>query len=196
MKDTNKKTRGRPRSIKSHQAMLESTLKLLGEVGYEAMTIEAISADAGVGKSTIYRRYQGKEELVADAIESMRQEVTIPNTGSFQEDIDELINNAAQIILNQTGKQTAMMIINSASSSSHFAKIYERKYLQPRRKAFRVIIKRAKTRKEVKADIDPDLVFDTISGIMLYAQIFSPVRESWSEYIHRSLNLIFQGVSS
>jgi Tetracyclin repressor-like, C-terminal domain len=89
-----------------------------------------------------------------------------------------------------------MIIINSASSSSHFAKIYEQKYLQPRRKAFGSLIERAKTRKEVKANIDPNLVFDTISGIMLYAQIFPPARESWSEYIHRALKLMFQGVSS
>ena len=78
-----KKPPGRPRSIQSHQAMLKATLELLAEVGFEAMSIDAIATRARVGKTTIYRRYAGKEELVADAIESIREEVVIPNTGSL-----------------------------------------------------------------------------------------------------------------
>ena len=196
MNDINQKTPGRPRSRKSHQAMLQATLELLGEVGYKAMSIEAISARAGVGKSTIYRRYKGKEDLVADAIESIREEVIIPDTGSFTQDIDELIDRAAEVSLNPTGRQAAMTIVNSAGNSDRFAMIYRQKYLQPRREAFASIIERAKIRKEIKADVDADLVFDAMSGIMLYALIFPPTTESWSEYVRRGLNLILAGALS
>lgn len=58
---------GRPRSIHADQAILQATLDLLAEVGYQSMSIEAIASRAGVGKTTIYRRYTSKEELVADA---------------------------------------------------------------------------------------------------------------------------------
>lgn len=194
MKNTNKKTPGRPRSLKSHQAMLQATLELLGEIGYRAMTIEAVAERARVGKSTIYRRYQGKEELVADAIENIREEVIIPDTGSFLGDINELVDNADRVAMNSTGKQTAIMIINSASTSDRFAQIYQQKYLQPRREAFSISIERAKKRKEIKADIDADLIFDAMSGIMLYALVFNNNAESRSQYIKRALNLMFQGI--
>jgi len=72
MSDTAKKPLG-PRSIQSHQAILQVTLELLAEVGYERTSIDATAARAG-GKTTIYRRYASKE-LVADAIESLREEV-------------------------------------------------------------------------------------------------------------------------
>ena len=75
MADTQKKSRGRPRSSASHQKILKAALQLLAEVGFEAMSIEAIATRAGVGKTTIYRRYSSKDELVADAIESIREEV-------------------------------------------------------------------------------------------------------------------------
>ena len=55
--------------------MLQATLELLAEIGFDAMSIEAIATRAGVGKTTIYRRYASKEELVADAIETVREEV-------------------------------------------------------------------------------------------------------------------------
>ncbi|MDJ0589038.1 MAG: TetR/AcrR family transcriptional regulator [Pleurocapsa sp. MO_226.B13] len=196
MKDLNQKTAGRPRSIKSQQAMLQATLELLGELGYEAMSIEAIASRAGVGKSTIYRRYKGKEELVADAIESIRQEVIIPDTGSLESDIDRLIKSAAQITLNATGRQAVAMIIASAANSHSFAQIYWEKYLQPRRQAFAIVIERAKKRDEIKADLDADLLFDAMSGIMLYALIFPPTTESWSEYVRRALKLMFKGALS
>ncbi|MFB2877071.1 TetR/AcrR family transcriptional regulator [Floridanema aerugineum] len=192
MNDVSKKSPGRPRSARSHQAMLRATLELLAEVGFEAMSIEAIATRAGVGKTTIYRRYRSKEELVADAIESMREEVLIPDTGNLWSDIDAIIENAAQITLNPLGRQTVAMIISSASSNANFAQIYWTKYLQPRRKAFAIVIERAKTRKEVQEDLDPGLVFDAMSGIMLYALIFPPTSETWKMYIRRAINLLLK----
>ena len=192
MSDTNKKPPGRPRSAQSHQAILQAALELLAEVGFAAMSMDAIAARAGVGKTTIYRRYASKEELVADAIESIREEIVIPDTGNLQSDIDTLIQNAAQITLNPIGRQTVAMILSSASSNPQFAQIYWTKYLQPRRKAFAVVLERAKARKEIQADLDSDLIFDTMSGIMLYALIFQPPSESWTTYVRRALNLLFR----
>lgn len=192
MTNPSKKLPGRPRSARSHQAMLQATLELLAEVGFEAMSIEAIAARAGVGKTTIYRRYNGKAELVVDAIESIREEIVIPDTGNLWGDMDALIQNAAQISLNPLGRQTVAMIISSASSNAEFAQIYWTKYLQPRREAFAIVLERAKARQEVKPDLDPGLVFDTMSGIMLYAMIFQPTPESWETYVRRSLELVFQ----
>jgi AcrR family transcriptional regulator len=190
MNKINQKTPGRPRSAKSHQAMLKATLELLGKVGFENMSIEAISARAGVGKTTIYRRYNSKEELVADAIESIRQDVVIPDTGNLDNDLDELIENAAQITLSPLGRQTVAMIISSAASNSQFAQIYWTKYLQPRREAFAIVIERAKMRNEIEADADFGLIFDSMSGIMLYALIFPPKTESWTKYVRRALHLL------
>ncbi|MGB3534427.1 MAG: TetR/AcrR family transcriptional regulator [Microcoleaceae cyanobacterium] len=190
MSKTSKKTPGRPRSDQSHQAILKATLELLGEVGFESMSIEAISTRAGVGKTTIYRRYKSKEELVADAIESIRQDVVIPDTGNFCNDLNELIENAALITLNPLGRQTVAMIISSATRHPQLAQIYWTKYLQPRREAFKIVIERAKMRHEIQAELDPELVFDSISGMMLYALIFPPTHESWSDYVRRALYLL------
>jgi len=111
------------------------------------MTIDAIATRAGVGKTTIYRRYNAKVELVADAIESLREEVVIPDTGTIWGDVDALIQNAALLTLSPLGRQTVAMIISSASSNPQFAQIYWTKYLQPRRQAFAVVIERAKNEK-------------------------------------------------
>ena len=192
MSNVTKRTLGRPRSAQSHQAILQAAVELLAEVGFERMSIEAIATRAGVGKTTIYRRYESKEELVAEAIESLREEVVIPDTGTLWGDVDALIQTAAQITLSPLGRQTVAMIISSAASNPQFAQIYWTNYLQPRRQAFAVVIERAKTRHEIQGHIDPALVFDTMSGIMLYAQIFQTTSESWEASVRGALHLILR----
>ncbi|MBW4456769.1 MAG: TetR/AcrR family transcriptional regulator [Nostoc indistinguendum CM1-VF10] len=192
MNNARKNSLGRPRSTQSHQAILQATLELLAEVGFERITVDAIASRAKAGKSTIYRRYNSKGELVADAIESLREEIVIPDTGTLWSDIDALIASAAQNTLNPLGRRTVAMIISSASSDPEFAHIYWTKYLQPRRQAFAIIIERAKVRQEIEADIDPALVFDTMSGIMLYAQIFQPTPELWEAFVRSALHLIIK----
>lgn len=193
MNHSNKNLPGRPRSTQSHQAILQATLDLLAEVGYDRMSIEAIAARAGVGKPTIYRRYPSKAELVADAIESRREKYVIPDTGSLWGDIEALITSAAQITFSPLGRQTVAMMIGSATSNPEFAQVYWTKHLQPRRRAFAVVYERAKARHEIPTDLDPDLVFDVISGLMLYALIFPDGTKAWEAYIRQTIQLLLQG---
>ena len=164
----------------------------MGTIGFEAISIEAIVKCAGVGKTTVYRRYSNKEELIADAIENIRQEVVLPDTGNLWNDLDVPSENAAKVSLTPLGRQTVAMIISSATHNTQFAKIYQAKYLQPRREAFVIVIERAKTRNEIQASLDSRLVFDCISGIMLYGLIFQSEKESWQKHVRRALQLLLQ----
>ncbi|QMS91217.1 TetR/AcrR family transcriptional regulator [Nostoc edaphicum CCNP1411] len=187
---------GRPRSIHADQAILQATLDLLAEVGYESMSIEAIASRAGVGKTTIYRRYTSKEELVADAIESLRDDLVIPDTDSFWGDMDILINNAAKKIDSPLGRQTLALIISTASSNPQFAEVYWTKYTKLRREAFSKILERAKSRGEIHKDADVELMIDLVSGSLYYALIFKPTTEPVEAYMRRTMNLLIKGVGS
>jgi len=187
---------GRPRSIEADQAILRATLDLLAEVGYQSISIEAIAARAGVGKTTIYRRYTSKEEIVADAIESLREDLPTPNTGNFWEDVDILTDYAAQKIDSPLGRQTLALIISTASSNPQFAQVYKTKYLKLRREAFTQVLERAKSRGEIEKDADIDLIIDILSGAIYYAVVFKPVTESIQVYIRRTMRVLFQGVST
>ncbi|MBD2437453.1 TetR/AcrR family transcriptional regulator [Nostoc sp. FACHB-110] len=186
----------RPRSTHVDQAIIEATLDLLAEIGYQSMSIEAIASRAGVGKTTIYRRYTSKEELVADAIESLREDVSIPDSGSFWGDMDIVIENAAKIIQSPLGRQTLALIISTASSNPQFAQVYWKKYTQPRRDAFAKVMERAKARGEIQADADIDLIIDLVSGSLYYALVFKPSPQPLTIYMRQTLELIIKGVGT
>jgi AcrR family transcriptional regulator len=63
---------GRPRDASRDVVILDTALRLLVEVGYDQLSIELVAAEAGVGKSTIYRRFSGKAALVAAAVDRRR----------------------------------------------------------------------------------------------------------------------------
>src|SRR5262249_7192709 len=66
---------GRPRDPEADRAILQATIELLSEEGYEGLSIESVAARAGVGKTTIYRRWPSKEPLVVDAIKAFKAPV-------------------------------------------------------------------------------------------------------------------------
>ena len=74
-----------PRVERSRRVILEAVLEELGEVGYGAFTIEGVAARAGVGKSTIYRHWDGKLELVEDAFHTLKAQAHVPEGGSFRD---------------------------------------------------------------------------------------------------------------
>src|SRR6476620_10356561 len=79
---------GRPRSQEADRAILTATVELLAERGLAAMSIEEVAARAGVGKTTIYRRWPSKGLLALDAfVGSFREEQPLPDTGTLRGDL-------------------------------------------------------------------------------------------------------------
>jgi AcrR family transcriptional regulator len=70
--------RGRPRDASRDTAIIDATMHVLAELGYEQMSVEAVAARAEVAKTTIYRRYPDKAALVMAAVE--RRAAAVPPT--------------------------------------------------------------------------------------------------------------------
>lgn len=94
--------RGRPRDVGRDLAILDATLKLLVEVGYDQLSIESVAAAAGVGKPTIYRRYAGKAALVVAAVEH-RAASTPPETRG--DDLRQALLRTVQWLAEQIAEQ-------------------------------------------------------------------------------------------
>ncbi|GII82429.1 TetR family transcriptional regulator [Sphaerisporangium siamense] len=94
--------RGRPRDSGRDVAILDATLCLLAEVGYDQLSIEAVATRAGVGKPTVYRRYAGKAALVAAAVE--RRAVDTPPV-TWSGDLREVLLELVGWLARQIGEQ-------------------------------------------------------------------------------------------
>jgi AcrR family transcriptional regulator len=82
--------RGRQLDASRDAALRDAALELLAEIGYDRLSIDAVAARAKASKMTIYRRWSGKAELVADAIGSLRKPGEVPDTGSLRGDLEAM----------------------------------------------------------------------------------------------------------
>src|SRR5438874_13423297 len=89
---------GRPRDPSRDGVIRAAILRLLADVGYGALTMDAVASEAGVGKATIYRRWRTKQELVVDTISDLnRAGSAAPDTGSVESDLREMMHQMVAI---------------------------------------------------------------------------------------------------
>jgi AcrR family transcriptional regulator len=160
-----KRAPGRPRSEESRQSILRSTLKLLKrDGGFPELSIEAIAADANVGKTTVYRWWPTKAALVADAFSaSAAEELRFPNTGSVQKDMSLQMRRLIRIFRSRRGKVVAALLAGG-QSDPELIEAFRERFLWPRRKQAYQTLQRGIDRGELPAGSDLDLVLDSLYG--------------------------------
>jgi AcrR family transcriptional regulator len=102
---------GRPRDPSRDGVIRKAILRLLADVGYGALTMDAVASKAGVGKATIYRRWRTKEDLVVDTIAGIEQQVIDhPDTGTLEGDLRSLMHSLVEIINGPLGAATLALL--------------------------------------------------------------------------------------
>ena len=136
-------------------AVLSATLEVLVETGYDAMSVDAVAARAGVHKTTVYRRWPTKAALVAAAAaDRSEQLVPVPDTGSLVGDLTALGRSIADNLSSELGSALARTIIAAAAASAEVAEV-NREFWAVRLALTETIVDRAVERGEVSADVRP-----------------------------------------
>jgi AcrR family transcriptional regulator len=159
-----KRLPGRPRSEHARQAILRSTLKLLQHAGFPDLSIEAIAADAGVGKATVYRWWPNKGALVVDAFASSAEhKLHFPDTGSVYRDMSLQMNQFLGILRTRRGRIVAALL-GAGQSDPELLQAFRERFLRPRRQEAYKTLRRGIERGELPRNLDLDLVLDILYG--------------------------------
>jgi TetR/AcrR family transcriptional regulator, regulator of autoinduction and epiphytic fitness len=162
-----------PRVERSRAVIRWAALDELAEVGYGAFTIESVAARAGVGKSTIYRHWRNKLDLIADAFESAH-EYMVPHvtTGTACERITVLIRHVAEITLDSTFSRCIPALIEGARHDRRLREFHHH-YSARRRQGLSDLIAAGIRAGEFAADIDPELAAQALLGTVFYGRLMS-----------------------
>ena len=166
-----KRAPGRPRSEQARAAILSSTLELLEQVGFAELTIEAVASNAAVGKATIYRWWPNKAMLVADAfMSSVVRETRFPDTGSVREDLRAQMQRLAGIFRGPRGR-IIRSLIGGGQSDPELIAAFSNRWLIPRRAEAFGILQRGIDRGQLPADIDRNMLLDTLYGPLYFRML-------------------------
>jgi AcrR family transcriptional regulator len=162
---------GRPRSAQAHQAILDAAVALFVEDGFEGMSVEAVAARAGTGKTTIYRRWPSKEDLVVDAVAQVLATPPTTDSGSVREDLRRLARELHGLMSASATGGVFPRMAAEVARRSRLGRLYGQRVIGPRRAAFAEALRRGIRRGELPPDTDVELAIDLLVGGLLLRRL-------------------------
>jgi AcrR family transcriptional regulator len=173
------------------RGVLEAALEELGQVGYGALRIEDVAARAGVNKTTVYRRWPTKEDLVRAALLAMTVDKFVaPNTGSLRSDLLEMARRMVAMTRTCEGQSLFRAVLAEGPGSELMAIA---KSLRKVHEAVpRSVIEAAQARGELAPSIDPMMLFDVLVAA-INRRLFMDREDIDDTYLDRLLDLLLLG---
>lgn len=162
-----------PRVERSRMVILSAAVDELAVAGYGGVTIESIAARAGVGKSTIYRHWQDKLELIADAFETFHEQM-VPQVGdlSARDAIALLLRHVAEVVVDSTFSRCIPALIEGAERDARVREFHHRYSVQRRQAIIDLIAVGIRTG-EISGEVDPELATTALLGAIFYRRLMT-----------------------
>ena len=159
---------GRRRNDAAQDAILDAAFRLLSGPDADGVTIDAIAAEAGVGRQTIYRWWPSKGAVVADAL-ARHALVVVPEreTGSFTGDLEAFLADSFAGLRDQRLAGRLRQIVATAQQDEHVAKVLA-DFTAVRRAALRALLERGRDAGELAPEADLDMLVDMAYGVLYY----------------------------
>ena len=169
---------------RSRATVLGVTTQLLVERGFSGASVDEISRRSGVAKTTIYRHWPTRADLLRDACSTLSTPLDTPDTGSFEADVTALMTNLTSILRSAKWTSVLPSIIDAAERDADIADMYsklQRGYSAP----FEAVFQRALQRGELPADTDIAMLIAALTGPLFYRRWFSrePLTDAFAKQI-------------
>ncbi len=149
--------------------ILDATLELLFELGYDRLTMDAVARRARASKATLYRRWDTKASLVVDAVVRAKQAPAVEDhdTGTLRGDLMSTFCGPHGIA---HGKAASALgsVITALMTDPEFSQPFREKFIRPKLEVTRAIYARAVARGEIDDDVDLEIIGPALAGILLH----------------------------
>jgi AcrR family transcriptional regulator len=156
------------RTARTADAVFAATVEELSTRDYADVTIESIAARAGVHKTTVYRRWRTKAELIAQALIGVAGlHIQVPDTGTVEADVRELARSVQGVLSLPQGAAITRALVVGAMSSPEIGELM-RQFWAARLEAIRVIVDRAIQRGQFPPGTDPAAFMHAVAAPLYY----------------------------
>ncbi|MFM1723069.1 TetR/AcrR family transcriptional regulator C-terminal ligand-binding domain-containing protein [Rhodococcus sp. PAM 2766] len=160
--------RGGPRK---RDLVLQTVVDELTVTPYAQLTVERIAEASGVHKTTLYRWWSGKPQLVADALAALMDTGPVPDTGSTRSDLVQWLTGTVRNYA-ETPLGVAMpALISDLARTPEGLGAFRGAFLAERRANCAAVIERGVARGDLPDHLDVDLFMDTLAGAVFYRQV-------------------------
>jgi AcrR family transcriptional regulator len=186
---------GRPRSEAAEQAIIDATLDVFAEQGFEGVCVELVAARAGVGKATIYRRWPNKEELLLAAFGSLKSPYPEPSGVSVRDDLLAIVEVMCADKTDPRKARRYALMLGEGEKYPRLMARYKAEVVEPRREMVRSVIRRGIETGELRPDTDVEISMLTLTGAIM-AQEKSASGTLNAEFAARLVDSLLRGCST
>ncbi len=182
------RTKGRPRSAAADRAILDAARATLAELGWGGLTMGHVAARAGVAKTTLYRRWPSKNELVVDAVASLFDELEVADLGSLRADIEAVVQQFGALLIRPETQAALLALFAEGTRDPQLRRRIRESIVDPQKRLVRQGRANAQARGELDPDQDEatacqeiDIIYDTIAGAVEHRVLVSgePLTREW-----------------
>lgn len=185
--------RGRPRSLRAHDAALAAAFALLVERGYDGLSLEAVAARAGTGKATLYRHWPDKAALVVEAFfAATAADLDFAGHTDPRDDFRDQIHRLAALLRSPAGRAFTALMAGAARDPA-LAEAVATRWLAARQRAGIARFEAARAAGQVQDGTDTGAALGLFYA-PLYTPLFLGVGIPDESALNRSLNLAFRAV--
>lgn len=168
--------------------MLEVTLRHLADPGFGRMSLEAIAAEAGVGRAALYRRWADKAALATAALEHLRTSERSPRTGDTRRDLVAQLERVRRFYTQLGGMAMVGALLTEEERHPELLARFRERVVAPRREQLRAILLEGQARGDIRPDLDLDVAVAALVGTF-YARYLSGDRfpPGWSDTVIETL---------
>ncbi|MGW1198927.1 TetR/AcrR family transcriptional regulator [Streptomyces sp. NPDC002536] len=159
------------RSERSRRAILDAALELVGESGYQRLTIEAIAARAGVGKQTIYRWWPSKAAVLFEAClpeGTDAESVELPDTGDLEADLKTVLRATVDELNDPRLDAPTRALTAESQNDRQLAAALTEKVLEPQLQAYVRRFRTAQQAGRIDARVDPRIAVELLVGPLFH----------------------------
>ena len=159
----------------SKEAVLGVTLEMLYANGLGGVSVDEVSRRSGVAKTTIYRHWKTRSDLLIDACSQLitqQNEKNVPDTGSFEGDLTAQLSSLANLLKTARWSSVLPSIIDAAERDPKLAEVLS-KIQKGHMAPFHYIMRRAKHRGKLSSDVDQNAVVSKLVGPLFYRRWFT-----------------------
>jgi AcrR family transcriptional regulator len=176
--------RGRPRLPATDDRIMRAALRLMAKHGYARMTVDAVAAEAGVTKPTIYLRFRNKEGLASAALAASMEQIAPAETGDTRTDLLIHLRQFQSGMVRPFGMPMLATVLSEEQGTPALLALYREHVVLPRRALLRAVLHRAQDRSELPDGTDLMLAVDLLEGTF-YARYVTgkPSGNDWPESV-------------
>jgi AcrR family transcriptional regulator len=165
--------RGRPRSDEAHRRILEATRELLSEDGFSDLRLEHVAARAGVGKSTIYRRWGSKEALAQELLaELAAPHIAVAESDDTRTELLAAVVNPMRAVTDTPFGPVIRALLSQIAVNPTLGDPFRATVVQARRDEIARVIARGIARGDLRPDADPELATELLVGPVYFRLMF------------------------